>query len=127
MELLILQKNLYKGSRKIHDLTLFERNKSSKCKWEEIVSSNGKIISISYVSSIKLRLLLGLLSKILSSPILECLLHPKVGNGIGLCCLLLKEPSKCEPSVVVVWLEEVHKIEDLEYSKTRRLKKCTNL
>ncbi|KAK4406212.1 Tetraketide alpha-pyrone reductase 1 [Sesamum angolense] len=53
----------------------------------------------------------------------EYLLHPKVGNEIGLCCLLLKEPSVCEPSAAVVWLEEVRKTESLEYPVTRRSKK----
>ncbi|KAK4381259.1 movement protein [Sesamum angolense] len=34
-----------------------------------------------------------------------------------------KEPSICEPSAAVVWLEEVRKTESLEYSVTRRSKK----
>ncbi|KAK4384517.1 Serine carboxypeptidase-like 6 [Sesamum angolense] len=35
----------------------------------------------------------------------------------------MKEPSVCEPSAAVVWLEEVRKTESLEYPVTRRSKK----
>ena len=41
--------------------------------------------------------------------------------------MLLKEPSSCEPSAAVVWLEEVRKIEDSEYSETERSKQGMNL